>query len=260
MTGEPEGLQPRADQEVEAAATAPEPDTDSAPTEESTKEESSTAAPEAAAEEPAGTEPVASEPPVEEPSAEVAAAEETSTVEPVAEAPAVEPVSPASTEAFSSAPSLPKPKPLDLPPAIEPALVPAASSTTENQPIVPPDEGGLPGLPSADAADEVSEEELKAIDEAVYQHLIEEASAGVSPASEGERRDGTVVSVTEDAAVIDIGGKAEAILPRSSVQQESDWAALEAGASIAVVVVGLGAPGARCQGHRTHQRRASGRS
>lgn len=210
MTGEPEGLQPRADQQVEDAAPASEPAADSPPTEDSNTTES----------------------PEETP-------------EPEPSAPAVEvPTAPAT---FSAAPSLPKPKPADLPPANEPTRPTAVTEPappTEPNPIVPADEGGLPGLPSADAAvDEVSEEELKAIDEAVYQHLIEEASAGSSPVSEGERRDGTVVSVTEEVAVVDIGAKTEAVIPRAAVQKDEEWAGLQAGTPVSVVVVSLGDPG-----------------
>jgi small subunit ribosomal protein S1 len=207
MTGEPEGLQPRADQQVEDAAPVSEPETDSAHVEESSTPDSS----------PEVAEPVVAEASI--------------------------PTTPA---AFSSAPSLPKPKPADLSPVVEQTALEVATEAPvapAHQPVVAPDESGLPGLPSADATDEVSEEELKAIDEAVYQHLIEEATASSSPVSEGERRDGTVVSVSEEAAVINIGGKTEAVIPRSSVQQDAEWAALEIGTSVSVVVVSMGAPG-----------------
>ncbi len=212
MTGEPEGLQPRADHQVEEAAPASEPETDSTSTEESKTTEST---PETA---------------------------ESVVVDPPTEAPA-----PIMSQAFSAAPTLPKPKPVDLPPAVEPTIpMPStdSGSTVADQPIVPSDEGGLPGLPDADAAgDEVSDEEMKAIDEAVYQHLIEESTAGLSPVSEGDRRNGTVVSVSDEGAVVDIGAKTEAMLSRGSVPQDADWATLQMGTQISVVVVSLGAPG-----------------
>jgi small subunit ribosomal protein S1 len=93
----------------------------------------------------------------------------------------------------------------------------------------------------------VSEEELRAIDEAVYEHLIEEYSAASAQIVEGERRDGVVVSVSDEGAVIDIGGKTEAMLRRSRAPQGFDWAALEPGSPIAVHVASLGSPGEYAQ-------------
>src|SRR5690606_37430689 len=111
------------------------------------------------------------------------------------------------------------------------------------------DEGGVPGLPQAGdvGMDDVSEEELRAIDEAVYEHLIEEYSAASSQIVEGERRNGVVVSVSEEGAVIDIGGKTEAMLQRSRAPQGFDWSTLEPGSPVAVYVASLGSPGEYAQ-------------
>lgn len=213
MTGEPEGLQPRADQQAEEASAASEPEHDSAPA--------------------ATPSPVVSTAP--------------------ASAPPSSPPAPAWTAPFSEAPSLPKPKPVEAPPAANVAQPPLAAAAPEAPaaPEPPPavDEGGVPGLPQAgDAgADDVSEEELRAIDEAVYEHLIEEYSASSAQITEGERRDGVVVSVSDEGAVIDIGGKTEAMLPRSRAPQDFDWAALQPGAELAVFVASLGSPGEYAQ-------------
>ena len=110
------------------------------------------------------------------------------------------------------------------------------------------DEGGVPGLPQAgDPGDDVTEEELRAIDEAVYEHLIEEYSAASAQITEGERRDGVVVSVTDEGAVIDIGGKTEAMLQRSRAPQDFDWAALKPGTEVAVFVASVASPGEYAQ-------------
>ncbi len=210
MTGEPEGLQPRADQQAEEAPAASEPDRDSPPT----------------------TTPDAVE-----------------STSPAVESP-LNPPAPAWTAPFSEPPSLPKPKPLEAPPAVNLAPAPAEEPALPQvpEPSAALDEGGVPGLPQAgDAGDDVSEEELRAIDEAVYEHLIEEYSAASAQIAEGERRDGVVVSVSDEGAVIDIGGKTEAMLQRSRVPQEFDWAALEAGTEVAVFVASLGSPGEYAQ-------------
>jgi small subunit ribosomal protein S1 len=148
---------------------------------------------------------------------------------------------------------LPKPKPVEAPSAPAPAPPPPASAVEPRapEPSDPPaavDEGSVPGLPEAgDAGDEVSEEELRAIDEAVYEHLIEEYSAASAQIMEGERRHGVVVSVSDEGAVVDIGGKTEAMLPRSLAPQDFDWAALEPGAELSVFVASLGGPGEYAQ-------------
>jgi len=212
MTGEPEGLQPRADQQAEEAPAASEPDRDIPPA--TTPEAEESTAP-------------ATEPPLNPPA-------------------------PARTAPFSEAPSLPKPKPVEAPcvenlaspsPSVDEAEAPEAA-----EPAAPVDEDGVPGLPQAgDAVDDVSEEELRAIDEAVYEHLIEEYSAASAPIAEGERRDGVVVSVSDEGAVIDIGGKTEAMLQRSRVPQEFDWATLAVGTEVSVFVASLGSPGEYAQ-------------
>jgi len=103
-------------------------------------------------------------------------------------------------------------------------------------------------LPQAgDPGDDVSEEELRAIDEAVYEHLIEEYSAASAQIAEGERRDGVVVSVSDEGAVIDIGGKTEAMLLRSQAPHDFDWAALQVGTEVAVFVASLGSAGEYAQ-------------
>jgi small subunit ribosomal protein S1 len=152
---------------------------------------------------------------------------------------------------------LPKPKPVEAPPVANvapplPAEAPVEEPDASSQipePAAAVDEGGVPGLPQVgDAgADDVSEEELRAIDEAVYEHLIEEYSAASAPITEGERRDGVVVSVSDDGAVIDIGGKTEAMLQRSRAPQDFDWAALAPGTELAVFVASLGSPGEYAQ-------------
>lgn len=216
MTGEPEGLKPRADQQAEETPGASEPDRDSPPTTTPDLVESTAPASESVP-----------NPPV-----------------------------PARTAPFSEAPSLPKPKPVEAPPVVNPAPPPYAEApagepdTAPQRPDAAPalDEGGVPGLPQAgDAVDDVSEEELRAIDEAVYEHLIEEYSAASAQITEGERRDGVVVSVSDEGAVIDIGGKTEAMLPRSRVPQDFDWSALQVGTAVAVFVASLGSPGEYAQ-------------
>ena len=216
MTGEPEGLKPRADQQAEETPGASEPDRDSPPTTTTDLVESTAPASESVP-----------NPPV-----------------------------PARTAPFSEAPSLPKPKPVEVPPVVNPAPPPsteAPAGEPNPAPQLPEaaaalDEGGVPGLPQAgDAVDDVSEEELRAIDEAVYEHLIEEYSAASAQITEGERRDGVVVSVSDEGAVIDIGGKTEAMLQRSRVPQDFDWSALQAGTAVAVFVASLGSPGEYAQ-------------
>ena len=210
MTGEPEGLQPRADQQDEEASAASEPSRDSPP----------------------------AKTPDEEPPT----------------APASEPLenrAPAWTAPFSAAPSLPKPKPAETPSAVNTAPPPAAepdAPQVHEQPAAMADEDGVPGLPQAgDPGDDVTEEELRAIDEAVYEHLIEEYSAASAQITEGERRDGVVVSVTDEGAVIDIGGKTEAMLQRSRAPQDFDWAALKPGTEVAVFVASVASPGEYAQ-------------
>lgn len=210
MTGEPEGLQPRADHQAEEAPATSVSEQDSPP--------------------------AATRNPVE-------------STDPVAES-APDPSAPARPTPFSEAPSLPKPKPVEEPPA-PPAPTPTAAAQEPVAPEPPPpaDEGGVPGLPQAGDAgmDDVSEEELRAINEAVYEHLIEEYSAASAQIVEGERRNGVVVSVSEDGAVIDIGGKTEAMLQRSRVPQGFDWSALEPGSPVSVYVASLGSPGEYAQ-------------
>lgn len=216
MTGEPEGLKPRADEQDEEALGASEPDHDSPPTTTPDRVESTAPASESVR----------------------------------------NPPTPARTVPFSEAPSLPKPKPVEAPPVVNPAPPPSAEAPAGEPNTAPPlpeaaqalDEGGVPGLPQAgDAVDDVSEEELRAIDEAVYEHLIEEYSAASAQITEGERRDGVVVSVSDEGAVIDIGGKTEAMLQRSRVPQDFDWSALQAGTEVAVFVASLGSPGEYAQ-------------
>ena len=81
----------------------------------------------------------------------------------------------------------------------------------------------------------------------MYEHLIEEYSAASAQIVEGERRDGVVVSVTDEGAVIDIGGKTEAMLQRSRAPQDFDWSALQPGTEVAVFVASLGSPGEYAQ-------------
>jgi small subunit ribosomal protein S1 len=142
---------------------------------------------------------------------------------------------------------LPKPKLAETPRAPSPAPpAPDAPDAPEEAPSA--DEGGVPGLPQAgDAGDDVSEEELRAIDQAVYEHLIEEYSAASAQVVEGERRDGVVVSISDEGAVVDIGGKTEAMLLRSRASQDFDWATLQVGSEVAVFVVSLGSPGEYAQ-------------
>lgn len=232
MTGEPEGLQPTADEQVEEAAAAPASEVDSPPLESPEADAAATnegLTPPAETPEPASPD---APPPAEEP---VQAAAESA--------------APPLSAAFSDAPSLPQPKPTDLGPAPKteaPAVPPVANVGAEPaaEAVAPAEPSGVPGLPElGSVGEDVSEEELKAIDDALYEHLIEEYAAGGGQAVEGERRDGVIVSVGEDAAVVDIGGKTEAALSRGRVPEEFDWAALQPGAKIAVYIASLGAGG-----------------
>lgn len=209
MTGEPEGLQPRADRQAEEVA-APVPDQDSARTE--TQESA-------------------------EPDAESAKQEASSALP--------------RSKAFSAAPSLPIPKPSEIASESNPTAPALGENPAKVESAGEPmlvDASGVPGLPQlGDIGDDVTEEELKAIDEAVYEHLIEEYTANAAQATEGEQREGIVVSVSETGAVVDIGGKTEAILPRDGVPHDFDWTSLQPGSEISVFVASLGSPGEYAQ-------------
>lgn len=199
--------------------------------------------------EPEGTPPRADQQSEEAPAASVSDQDSPArTPNPAESESAAAPSAPNRPVSFSDAPSLPKPKPVEAPLAAAPA---PATPAVAPEPLAPEpsvaaaDEGAMPGLPQAGdiGVDDVSEEELRAIDEAVYEHLIEEYSAASAQIVEGERRNGVVVSVSEDGAVIDIGGKTEAMLQRSRAPQGFDWAALEPGSPVSVYVASLGSPG-----------------
>ncbi len=187
--------------------------------------------------------------------------------EPAPEAAAPAPSPP--TPAPSFAPHLPNPRPHIAPvvaPLREPAVAAAADAPAPRslqRPLQPPplptepqqtDETGaaaatpepahpLPGLPAAGAAEGPEDEEIVEFEPGALDEIVEDYGPEVAALHEGERREGTVVSVSEDGAVVDFGGKTEGFLSAKNANDQIDFSKLEPGAALQVVVSQIGEPG-----------------
>ncbi len=190
-------------------------------------------------------------------------------------APAATPVPPAANAPASA----PEPPPLAAAPAI-PSFTPTLPNPRPSAPLIPPIQGDapapsaapnpadaaapdaaagtaapaagddasdaahpLPGLPTAGAADAADEDDVVEFEPEAYEQMLDSYGPEVAELREGEKRDGAVVSVSEDGAVVDFGGKTEGFLSAKDVAGRIDLTTLEPGAMVQVVVARIGEPG-----------------
>lgn len=157
-------------------------------------------------------------------------------------------------------PAAPPPAPTPAPPAAAPVAPPVAAPAQEapadppasatEAPAVPasggapelPVEGGfVPGLPD-EAAVEGDEEDLDPAEQAALEAFEGGATIAVPTLNEGDRHLGTVVSLSADGAVVDVGGKVEGLLS-SRANPADAVAALQQGQEVEVIIARLGEPG-----------------
>jgi len=156
-------------------------------------------------------------------------------------------------------PAAPAPAPAPPPPAAP--VAPPVAAPTQEAPAVPPAsvaeapaapasagapelpvEGGfVPGLPD-EAAVEGDEEDLDPAEQAALEAFEGGATIAVPTLNEGDRHLGTVVSLSADGAVVDVGGKVEGLLS-SRANPADAVAALQQGQEVEVIIARLGEPG-----------------
>jgi len=123
-------------------------------------------------------------------------------------------------------------------PPAPPVSAASAPATAPAAPPALPSEGLVPGLPEVDAT-EGDEDELDLAEQAALAEFEGGVGLAAPSLNEGDRREGVVVSVSDDGAVIDVGGKTEGLL--SSRENPPDAvAALTPGQEVDVIVARLG--------------------
>jgi len=204
----------------------------------------------------------ATEPPQPDAAADLAAAEEIVAVEstpqepetnlapsttdrlPTTTAPVAAPTLAPSRSSSDAAPALPNPvaapPSAPVPPSPAPsAPAPAPASPVDaSPPSEPPVEGFVPGLPDADST-AGEEDDLDPAEQAALAEF--EGGIGLAGPSlnEGDRSEGVVVSVSEDGAVVDVGGKTEGLLS-SRANPAEVVAGLTPGQTVEVIVARVG--------------------
>ncbi|MBI1355351.1 MAG: 30S ribosomal protein S1 [Acidobacteria bacterium] len=207
--------------------------------------------------------PVAKQPPPALPSRPLSdwqdAPEAAASQKPTAASPA-----PAPEAKAPAAPSAPPPLNPPSAPSAAPAAAPSAASAPApavqpqsapppplaQRPAAPaapafpalPAVGFVPGLPSEPGADE-GDDEMEALEQEQFEAALLDYVPEVVELRPGDRRSGTVVSVGEDAVVVDIGSKTEGVLSLRNAPRPEDLQKLQPGQEIEVQVARLGEPG-----------------
>jgi small subunit ribosomal protein S1 len=150
-----------------------------------------------------------------------------------------------SAEAARQQTSVEAPEPAVQLPANPPSAVPLAPSTAAANGS-DPDVHAMPGAPVDSPEEPAESEALPGIDESgeivEYEELIDEYTEGQELAV-GDICRGTVVSVTPQGVIVDIGRKTEGIIPLDESAHESEAAKLTVGQEIDVRLREFGAPG-----------------
>jgi len=163
-----------------------------------------------------------------------------------ADAPEEDPRKPSRPAAAAPAPE-PAPAPPSAPasspaPAPPPPLQPKSADAAAPQPE-PAASGFVPGLPGEPTGGEEVEDEGEPLGEEELQAALLGFAPEVVELHPGDRRTGTVISVNDDAIVVDVGGKTEGVLSLRNAANPEQLLELEPGQEIEVQIARLGEPG-----------------
>ena len=131
-----------------------------------------------------------------------------------------------------------------LKPPVAPAIHPPPPARPPSPPAIPalPTAGFVPGLPGEPGADD-GDDDMELLEQEQFEAALLEFAPEVVELRPGDHRSGTVVSISDDGVVVDIGAKTEGVIPLRNAARPDELRKLQPGQAVEVQVERLGEPG-----------------